>query len=74
MFTLKQLAKLHKVNRTSLRIWLNVETKIRPATQELIHGRATNMYDRDAATAVAEFLKHRPKNTVGRPPKAGRKS
>lgn len=73
MTTLKQLAARHKVNANSLRVWLSQQTKIKPTEQRVIEGRTTNEYDGEAAAAVAEFLKARPKNHVGRPPKQSAK-
>ena len=67
MTTLKQLAARHRVNESSLRVWLSKETSIRPTAQVVIDGHPLNEYDRDAAAAVARFLKGRPKRSVGRP-------
>lgn len=67
--TLKQLAALHGVNETSLRIWLRKEAKIKPSNYKVIKGIAVKCYDREAAAAVATFLKGRPRRGVGRPPK-----
>ncbi len=69
MTTLKQLAQVHRVNPTSLRLWLKSETQIRPK-QSVIDGRVTSEYDRKAADAVAAFLKDRPKRGPGRPKKS----
>lgn len=69
MTTLKQLAVRHKVKISSLRVWLSQETEIRPTAQIVIDGRMKNEYDREAAAAVAAFLKGRSPNPVGRPKK-----
>ncbi len=69
MTTLKMLAKRHRVNVNSLRVWLSQESKIKPTERAIVDGKARNEYDQEAAAAVAEFLKARPKRPVGRPPK-----
>ena len=59
----------HRVNKTSLRLWLK-EAGIEPTRQKIVEGRVLNLYDKKRATAVACFLRQRPKVSVGRPPKS----
>lgn len=68
MLTLKELAKKHLVNPTSLRIWLKDEG-IEPTDYKRVGTMLMKIYDRKAVAAVAAFLGNRPRRGPGRPPK-----
>ena len=65
--TLKDLAKVHKVNPNSLRVWLNGHVKPTIRKQHGPSNRITNLYNFKAQTAVRKFLD---KKATG--PKPGR--